>query len=155
MTITTTAQRYLSTITICILVAFAVGRYSVQSPSTKVKETDNKTTQQQTAKDTHTKTTITIVKQSDGATKTVETIDTSITAHTTTEQQDKLSLQQTTTPPKTQPLNLSVLASVNPIKGEMQPVYGASITKQLLGPVSVGLFGLTNGTMGVSIGLNF
>lgn len=35
------------------------------------------------------------------------------------------------------------------------PIYGASLDRRILGPVTVGGFGLTNGTIGVSIGLSF
>lgn len=35
------------------------------------------------------------------------------------------------------------------------PVYGLHVNKELLGPITVGVFGLTNKTLGVSIGLNF
>ena len=95
------------------------------------------------------------MKQPNGAVQTTETIDTNIIAHTNTEQIDKTMLQQTTTPAKTQTLNLSVLAAVNPVNRDFAPVYGASLTKEFIGPVTIGAFGLTNGTLGVSIGLNF
>jgi hypothetical protein len=35
------------------------------------------------------------------------------------------------------------------------PVYGAEIDKRLLGPIFVGVWGLTNSTAGVSVGLEF
>lgn len=35
------------------------------------------------------------------------------------------------------------------------PVYGLSCTKPILGPLTVGLWGLTNATAGASIGLSF
>jgi hypothetical protein len=48
-------------------------------------------------------------------------------------------------------LSLSALAGTD----LRSPVYGAHVSKEILGPVSVGIFGLTNGTFGASIGLNF
>ncbi|MFN9955213.1 MAG: hypothetical protein ACK55I_19125, partial [bacterium] len=48
--------------------------------------------------------------------------------------------------------NISVLAGSSvPING----VLGVSATKSVLGPITVGAWGLTNGTAGLSVGLNF
>lgn len=48
--------------------------------------------------------------------------------------------------------NISVLAGSSvPING----VLGVSATKNVLGPITVGAWGLTNGTAGLSVGLNF
>ena len=35
------------------------------------------------------------------------------------------------------------------------PVYGLSYQREIIGPVSVGAFGLTNGTVGLSLGVTF
>lgn len=35
------------------------------------------------------------------------------------------------------------------------PVYGLQVSKEVLGPVTAGVWGLNNGTIGVSVGLNF
>lgn len=35
------------------------------------------------------------------------------------------------------------------------PIYGVSLDRRIIGPVTVGGFGLTNGTIGVSVGLSF
>ena len=35
------------------------------------------------------------------------------------------------------------------------PIYGVSLDRRIFGPVTVGGFGLTNGTIGISIGLSF
>lgn len=48
-------------------------------------------------------------------------------------------------------VNLSALVGTDLYK----PVYGGHISKELLGPISVGAWGLTNATFGVSIGVNF
>lgn len=51
-------------------------------------------------------------------------------------------------------LNIAVLASEH-ITAPGVPVYGASVTTTLVGPVTVGVFGFTNGAIGASVGLNF
>lgn len=49
-------------------------------------------------------------------------------------------------------LNISVLAGSSiPING----VLGVSATKNVLGPITAGAWGLSNGTVGLSLGLNF
>jgi hypothetical protein len=56
---------------------------------------------------------------------------------------------------KKSPLNIYALAGIdiaNPANGF---TVGAHISKQLLGPVSLGVFGFTNKTAGMSLGLNF
>jgi hypothetical protein len=52
-------------------------------------------------------------------------------------------------------LNISALVANDFSRGVLVPTYGVSVSKQLLGPVTVGGFGLTNGTIGISIGINF
>lgn len=56
-------------------------------------------------------------------------------------------------------LNISILAGAQPhlFQGvSLGPiVYGASATKSLIGPVTIGAFALSDYTVGASIGLNF
>ena len=51
-------------------------------------------------------------------------------------------------------LHVSLLSGVDSISSPTL-IYGGSISKNVLGPISVGGFGFTNGLFGVSIGLNF
>ncbi len=52
-------------------------------------------------------------------------------------------------------LSVSALATVNPKLGRYEPVYGISVSKEVFGPFTAGAFGLTNGTLGLSLGINF
>lgn len=52
-------------------------------------------------------------------------------------------------------LNVSGLVANDFSTGVLKPVYGISVSKQIIGPFTVGGFALTNGTIGVSVGLNF
>lgn len=138
---------------VALVVAFASGRYSVQKPTIKTEIQQTEAVKQTEDKNTHTKTTKTEVKKPDGTdittTVTDQVQDDDMTTHSTA----TTKIQQTVTPPKTGTLNISALAGFDIRK--MTPAYGASVTKQILGPVSVGAFGLTNGVVGVSIGLSF
>lgn len=52
-------------------------------------------------------------------------------------------------------LNLSALAAVNVTDVKSGLSYGLSVNKELLGPFTLGIFGLSSGTGGVSLGVNF
>lgn len=54
----------------------------------------------------------------------------------------------------TDKVNLSVLASINPFNVSQGITYGGSVTKQILGPFTLGAFGFTSGQFGMSVGLN-
>jgi hypothetical protein len=56
--------------------------------------------------------------------------------------------------PPVKQYNISALVAIQPNTG-LTPVYGVSVSKQVLGPATVGAFALTNGVVGVSIGVNF
>lgn len=138
-----------------VIVAFAAGRYSVNQPKVKTSVTTN---QQETAvedKNTHTKTTITEVKQPSG----VDTVTTVIdqVQNDAVESHDSINqhTEQTVTPPKKNTLNISLLGANDFKQGSLAPTYGLSVTKEVLGPITVGAFGLMNGTVGISVGLDF
>jgi hypothetical protein len=52
-------------------------------------------------------------------------------------------------------LNLSLLAGENLSSLRSPPVYGLSASKNVLGPITAGVFGFENGTVGLSVGLSF
>ena len=140
---------------IALAVSFSAGRYSVGQPTVST-VVDTKT-KVDVAKDTdtNTKTKIVEVKAKDGTiTKTTEIVqvkdeDTKIVQDTQTH------AQQTITPPKRSTVNISALVGTALTHDFGVPVYGGMVSKEVLGMVTVGAFGLTNGTVGVSIGLNF
>ena len=50
-------------------------------------------------------------------------------------------------------LNLSALAGINVTNPSGGIIFGGHISKQILGPISIGVFGLSNGTAGLSVGI--
>lgn len=50
--------------------------------------------------------------------------------------------------------NLSILAGVD-ISNPTHLVYGAAASKQLLGPITIGIWGMSNSTAGASLGVQF
>lgn len=57
--------------------------------------------------------------------------------------------------PKIKVLNVSGLIGIIPIMGSEIPIYGISLSKEVFGPFTAGAFGLTNGIVGLSAGINF
>lgn len=115
---------------LAILFAFGYFVYN-SSPKTDIKE------------DNHTVTTIVTVKKPNGTVTTTEKID------------SKTKTNTVIVPPKTGKINISVLVTNDFSKRSLQPAYGMSISREILGPITVGAFGLTTGVVGVSIGINF
>lgn len=135
-----------------LLAAFAAGRYSVQTPKTVATEDIKK--EDQTDKNTHTVTTTTKKVHKDGEEETVITVvkDTNLSTKNTVTDDKRVEV----TPAKKNTINVSALIGIDiGTISKPVPIYGVSVNKELLGPVTGGLFGLTNGTLGVSIGLNF
>jgi hypothetical protein len=143
-------------VTIAILTSFAVGRYSVQKPIVHTVTDVRTDVKQDQVADTHTQTTITTVKTPDGTVKTVEQINQVADTKTDTQVIADTHVDTTITPPKTNTVNISALVANNFSHGlGITPTYGVSVSKEILGPVTIGAFGLTNGVVGVSIGLSF
>jgi len=77
------------------------------------------------------------------------------TATVVSQADNTVSHQDTTViPPKLSTLNVSALVGTDPMNS-FKPLYGFSVSKQFIGPVTIGLWGLTNSTVGISLGLNF
>ena len=92
-------------------------------------------------------TTVTETKKPDGTDTTVtQTVDKSVENSTTTD--------NTTVMTSSVPQWHATLGYGYDFKNVM-PVYMGAVDKKLLGPVSVGIFGVSNGTLGVTVGLEF
>lgn len=121
---------------VCAAIGWAGARFYYGQSETKTvtKETE------------HTVTHTIIVERPDGSKTTDTIIDSKETKKT-----DSVVKVQTSK----KGLNVSVLASNDFSSRLLKPVYGASVSKELIGPITVGVFGFTNGVLGVSVGLNF
>ena len=141
---------------VALVVAFAVGRWSAPD---KVKiqtvEVEKKTDDKKVAVDDHK---VTTIIETDGPNG-VKTKKTVISDNSNTQVEDKKTDDLTKTTTKevdksTSKITISALAAMNLTKPGL-PTYGASVTRPILGPLTVGVFGLQNGTAGVSVGLTF
>lgn len=140
-------------ILVAVVVAFAVGRYTAPEPAVQIVE-DTKTHEDKTEnKDIEKEKIITIIEHPDGTKETVieEKEKDKSQTHTITDEESHKSI--TVIPPKMNILNISALAGTP--YNEWKPVYGVHVTKNIAGPITVGVFGLTSKTVGLSVGLSF
>lgn len=149
----TTKTKVIASIVV-VATSFAFGRYSVNQPSIKTKEEIKTDSTSNTDKDTRTTKTKVTVKTPDGTEKTTETTDTTTTSKTTKQTDSDTNIQQIVES-KSSRINISVLGANDFSRGALIPTYGISASKEFIGPITVGAFGLMNGVVGVSIGLDF
>lgn len=122
---------------VSLVVSYMAGVHSVDVSKTKV----------DTISQDHTQKTIVTIKKPDGSSTTTETVDSRSTTKT-----DAVTQTPTSTKQKT---NISVLVGNDFSKSAIKPMYGVSGNREFIGNLTVGAYGLTNGTVGLSLGLNF
>lgn len=163
-------------VVLAIITAFAVGRWTAPSKTTSLTQTNTQTdsksktdkdSKTDTNRDKHIETTTTEVTHPDGTkettTKTVQDTGTEKKTEVVTHNDQDNSTSKSTLIEKsvdgTQKgkLHVSLLGAMNIAHGLNldSPDYGAAVSKDVLGPVSVGLFGLKSGILGASVGLSF
>jgi hypothetical protein len=151
-----TTKFTLALIAVALLTSFAAGRWSAPE---KIKiqtiEVEKKTDDKKVVTDDKKRTTIVEVDKPDGTkVKTTVIADVSdIKAY------DKITDDVTKTQTKeidksSSKVTISLLVAIN-LTGPYLPTYGVAITKPILGPITVGLFGLQDRTIGASVGLTF
>lgn len=151
---------------VVVAVVFAAGRYSAPEKikiETKIVEVEKKVedTDQKKIKDTHKKTTTIVVKKADGTetTTSVTTDDSVVKDDKTTKITDDISKTSDIVKEEsksTSHLNLALLGGTNVLNPSSSGIiYGASASRNLVGPITVGLWGLNSGIGGMSIGLEF
>lgn len=116
-----------------------------------ISEVRNYYTRQETAKvehrdrETQVRTETRIVKEPGGTETTIIVRDS--TTRTRTD------ISETSKPVKAK-TNISALAGID-VTSRPQPIYGISVTREFIGPITVGAWGMTNGVVGLSVGINF
>lgn len=137
----------LSIVSISLILAFAFGRFSTPTKTeTKIETVEVEKKQKDVKSDIIT---VEVIKP-DG-TKT-----TTITDKTETKIQDNILSKQTMDKivEKSYSItNISLLSGMDITSPKI--IYGVSVSKNLLGPVVIGLWGMTNSTAGASIGVSF
>lgn len=147
---------------LALLSAFAAGRYTVFTKTVETKTTDQTetdTTKTKVDTEEHEDITVTETVTPDG-TKTIVTTTTKDTS--THEAEIKVDESKKTEETKKEvttsgsKVSLQMLAGATialPL-GLEPPVFGGSVSKEIFGPFTVGVWALSNRTIGVSIGIN-
>lgn len=129
---------------LALIASFAFGRYSVPTSIRNEKETDT-----QTEVDKHKETTIVETEKPDGTKekKTVIVEDSSKKVDRNIKESKQVIFDGSRT-------TISALAGVN-ISNLPTLYFGASVSKPVIGPITAGVFYLSPGIVGASIGLSF
>jgi hypothetical protein len=151
-----TNKREVIFVVIGLVTAFAFGYYFGDAPVQRSTETKTKReTQVEEKKNVQTHTTTTTTKSPTGAVTTTTVTDTSVVAIKDTDTRVENSTTSTENSQKRSKVSVQALLALDLQKGIQQPIYGIAAQKEFIGPITLGAFGLTNGVIGVSIGLNF
>lgn len=140
---------------VSLVVAFAVGRYTVPETvriETKIVEVEKKV--KDIKKDKNKETKVTTIKKPDGTVETVKTI----TENTKTDSKSETN-SETKTDNKSETIRGSDKVTLGVMGGfdvlTNKAVYGGSVYRPVLGPIGIGVWGLSNATCGATIGLSF
>jgi hypothetical protein len=162
---TLTRKSKIIIVIISLAISFATGRYTVPEKvkiETKIVTVEAKTDDKKVnvVDDKHVKTTVTETDKPDGS-KTVTTVtqddsvDKDVTADKSTDSIQKTSDITKTVTKGSSPVTISALAGVSVSNTSGGIVYGASIYKPVLGPIGIGLWGVSSGQVGASVGITF
>lgn len=121
---------------------FVAGRFTVQKNS-------DLTIDKNKVSDVHTQTTTTTTKNKDGSITIVKTQDK--TSETKTQEEVKKEIKVVVS----SKVSIAALVVVDTANYKRGVVYGLHVQKQVLGPINLGAFGLTNGVIGLSAGVSF
>lgn len=136
------------TAVIIIIGSYAAGRYSVEVDKTVATSTDSEHIRE--VIQVHTVTTTS--KEPNGQQTSTTTTDSTAKIK---QQDTKTQEVTTTTPVQSKGLNVSIMVAPTSLDLRSPLTYGIVVTKQIIGPLTVGAFGLTNSTVGLTVGVNF
>lgn len=146
---------------VILLMGIGIGRFTLPAKVvTQVKtiEVVKQVLVQDTSKADHSVSTTTETRKADGTvtivTQRKNDIDTKIDRKVATNT-DKTSESTKTTEYDTRRLSLSVITAARPLSPSQGMSYGGSLQYRVLGPITGGILGLSDGTVGISIGLMF
>ena len=145
-----TNKREVAIVIVGLGASFAFGRYSVRAaPAITVQSTA--VAQVKEDKKTHI-----IRKEVTARSQTGEVVKT-VTTETTIQAQKDTATKNTAKvvekPIARKSYNISGLVGVD--ASQAVPIYGIAVSREFIGPITGGVFGLTSGVVGISIGINF
>lgn len=148
-------KRELLVIVLGLIVAFSFGRYSVTFPpqiETKIEQVSHTETEEH--KNVHVVTHIVTAKTPEGVVTSETTIDRVITTDKDHSESASTRSASVSTPQVHKKINISALVAMD-INNGLRHTYGISVSKEVVGPITVGVWALHTGMLGLSLGLNF
>jgi hypothetical protein len=146
-------------VVILLVGAFAAGRWAAPTKIvTKTVEVEKQVTLKDDKKEIvdHSKKKITVTRKPDGTKTTIVEIGTDVDTKVVSNDKTTTDVEkqnETTKQWDTSKVTISALGGYK--IGDAGPLYGASISKPILGPITVGAWALSNSTFGASLGLTF
>lgn len=144
-----------------LIVTFAVGRYTAPEKvkiETRTVEVEKKQKSVDIDRDRNKKTTTKTIIKPDG-TKVITSVTEDNTATNIKSKSNSEAIKASETVKEviksSSKTHLSALAGINPFKLDNGPDFGASASRTILGPISIGLFGFKSGMCGGSVGVEF
>lgn len=143
-----------------LVTAAAVGRWTAPEKvrvETKTVEVEKESTKTNIDKDVKKITTTTTTKKPDGTVSTTTVTTSEDTSKINRDKEDDKTVTSDTVKEVTRSsskLILSAMAGAS-VTSLSTSIYGGSIQKSVLGPITVGAWGMSNGTAGLSLGLLF
>jgi hypothetical protein len=140
-----------------LVLGLVLGRYTLPAKVvTKTETIEKLVTQTNTNTEDHSKTTVTQTKKPDGTVVTTTTTSNDIDTKTTQKSKDDKDTEtQKTVSYDTSRIGLNALGLTKPFSSTPTMVYGGQIEYRLIGPIKTGIIGLSDGTVGISIGVQF
>jgi hypothetical protein len=140
-----------------LILGCALGRYTLPARVVTTKQTIEKlVTQSNTATEDHSTTIVTQTRKPDGTTVTTTTRSNNIDTTTVEKSKDDKDTQsQKTVSYDTSRIGMNALGIMKPFSSTPTMVYGGQIEYRLIGPVKTGIVGLSDGSVGISVGIQF
>jgi hypothetical protein len=149
------------TLAVTVVASFAVGRYTVPSKIVTTTQTTTKTDENKVVNDNDDKDeTIDKTIEKDGTIKeTIHIVDVDKSTTTDSKQTQSDTTSKTVETNSKNDWNISILATPSRLDDTLMNTgsmgYGVHVQRRILGPFSVGAFGITNKTYGLSLGVSF
>lgn len=145
---------------IVLVAAYGLGWYTTPAKvvvKTEIQYVEKKTEQSEAERDKHKVTTIVVVKHKDGTTETTTKVVEDSKTDKKVASTDDINSTTKTSKEVTRGslITVSALAGVNTSNLLGGVDFGMSVTKPILGPLTVGIFGFRSGLIGSSVGFSF
>lgn len=143
---------------LALISTFSVGRLSAPTKvvtETKIVEVEKKTSESESERNKHKTTTTTTTKHPDGSETTTTTTSEDSTTDKKTATTDDLNKTSDTVKTVESDVGRVTISALAGLKiTDPTPTYGVHVTSRIIGPINAGIWGLSSGILGISVGLS-